>query len=274
MDSKFNASDTFFDFSNTPMLYYYLQRRVPSYFNQIPICLVSDYLEREQIRHLRSLHVPLVVFQHWPRIPFDTLDGIPNTVRHGRLANCIYRNFRPYGHVNGLEVWARRTHRIKPAVDQAASLKDALAPRGYILNKLPYVLAKKAEAEQRELVNIQTWNKAEIEGPKLDLPLKKKKKLMAKAQGARVWFFLKLRSTSQPVNYRVSYSSDRQEEGVYRAVVPENKGPTSHLIPISSQYNWHRRRIKHITVQSSIGTRFMEDAALVVFGDEMNQACF
>ena len=60
LDKNVPQPATFLDFSNTPMLYFYTQRNVPSYFNQYMQNTVDGYLQRENLKKLSA-----TMFRWW-----------------------------------------------------------------------------------------------------------------------------------------------------------------------------------------------------------------
>ena len=77
------------------MLYYYAQRKVPSYFNQSLQNEVTEKIQRINLEQTEGLDIPFVVFSHYPDNWWDNTDGVPNAIRYPVLANWIYKNYLP-----------------------------------------------------------------------------------------------------------------------------------------------------------------------------------
>ncbi len=105
MDENLLPDQTFLDFSNTPMLYYYCQRNVPSYFCQSLQNTVDDYLQIKSIENVDVKLVPVVVYSNYPSNWFDMTDGVLNTMRQYIIAEFIYRNYIPYKVLNNHSIW-------------------------------------------------------------------------------------------------------------------------------------------------------------------------
>ena len=109
LNQNFSAGSTFLDFSNSAMLYYYTNRNVPNYFLQIPQSAHNEYLQERFIEDLKNYDIPVTVFASVPSGFWDNLDGIPNTLRHYRISEYIYRNYLPAILVEPYEVWVHKS---------------------------------------------------------------------------------------------------------------------------------------------------------------------
>lgn len=97
--------ETFFDFSNTPMLYYYLEKEVPSFFFQNPQNVHSMTLQEDWVRRMPEFKVPVVLFRHDPPNWWDATDGVPNTLRHAIMSRYLQRHYRFDRTAAGYEIW-------------------------------------------------------------------------------------------------------------------------------------------------------------------------
>jgi hypothetical protein len=102
---KMNQS--FADFSNTPMLYYYLHHQSPHFFSQSPISYHSENLQKKWIEEIEKSNTKMVLFSSYPEIWFDNTDGVPNTLRHYIIAEYLFTHFRPGYILNNKTVWLR-----------------------------------------------------------------------------------------------------------------------------------------------------------------------
>ncbi|MBP6335011.1 MAG: hypothetical protein KA444_06010 [Bacteroidia bacterium] len=113
MKDHFSDTSTFLDFSNSPMLYYYLHRITPNYFCQIPHTAHNDMLQQQFLDGLNKYDIPVVVFSNVPGNYWDNLDGIPNTLRHYQISEYIYRNYNPYAILNQHSIWLKKSISLK-----------------------------------------------------------------------------------------------------------------------------------------------------------------
>ncbi|REJ80869.1 MAG: hypothetical protein DWQ44_04600 [Bacteroidetes bacterium] len=119
------ATSTFLDFSNTPMLYHYTSRIVPDYFCQLPHTAHNEKMQNKLLDNFHAYDIPVVAFSNVPYTYWDALDGIPNSVRHYRIAEYIYRNYRPETILNKHTIWVKKDAKInRGEVEEIASIKD------------------------------------------------------------------------------------------------------------------------------------------------------
>jgi hypothetical protein len=101
-------NQTFIDFANLPMLYYFTGKVSPSYFYQNPLSIHNDFLQEKFLRELSHYDAPLLVFSGFPERWWDNVDGVPNTMRHYRMAEYFYRNYEPFIIADRLCIWKRK----------------------------------------------------------------------------------------------------------------------------------------------------------------------
>jgi len=111
---NFSDTSTFLDFSNTPMLYHYLHRITPNYFCQIPHTAHNEKMQEDLLKGLNEYDIPVLIFSNVPTNFWDYLDGIPNTLRHYRISEYIYNNYKPYGILDMHSVWIKKNINLKP----------------------------------------------------------------------------------------------------------------------------------------------------------------
>jgi hypothetical protein len=114
MNKHLDKDQTFYDFSNTSMLYYYCNRKMPSYFNQIPISDIDEFLQSKTVKQLDPEKVPIVIYSSCPKNANDAFDLIPNVMRHSTIAEYIYKNYMPLGVMDHKTLWAtpKMIHKI------------------------------------------------------------------------------------------------------------------------------------------------------------------
>lgn len=115
--SELKPGETFLDFSNSPTLYYYTGKDVPSYFNQYLQNTVTEKLQFQNIEDLKGKQVPLVVFSKVEEAYFDNVDDIPNKVRHSILTHYIYKYYEPYTQLGAYKIWRKKQTRLRKKVN-------------------------------------------------------------------------------------------------------------------------------------------------------------
>lgn len=129
MNRHLASNETFLDFSNTPILYYYCERNVPGYFNQILQNSIDDDLQRKLIASIDKQAVPLVVYSSYPPTWFDGTDGVLNTVRYYQVAEYIFEHYQPLGVLNNHSIWG-----LKDQNWEEIAVKDSIVTQCIDLN--------------------------------------------------------------------------------------------------------------------------------------------
>lgn len=107
MESTLAPNETFFDFSNVPLVYFLLDRPAPIRQYEVPF-FQEPRAQREVIARLQgdlSVRAALVSF---PLRNHEAIDDIPNRVRAPLVWNYLQENFRPAYKEDGVEVWLRK----------------------------------------------------------------------------------------------------------------------------------------------------------------------
>ena len=112
LDEYLTDEQTFLNFSSTPMLYYYCQRRVPAYFCQNHQNTVDDFLQLDHLNRINPEDVP-IVFTDGPIVwqfahPRNSSDGVLHSMRQYLISEYIYKNYQPIGSINKQTVWASK----------------------------------------------------------------------------------------------------------------------------------------------------------------------
>jgi hypothetical protein len=110
VDAYLGPNERLYDFSNTPLLFFYLMNRFPSirYFH---VSLTySTELQADVIRRLSKARPKLIVFDNdsTPFIALSNWDGIPNMVRSYAISQWILDRYRPLLWSHGITIYARR----------------------------------------------------------------------------------------------------------------------------------------------------------------------
>ena len=107
--AQLRRHETFFDFTNTPLLHFLLDRRCPIRQVEVPQ-YESTELQREVISLLerdRTVRAVLVAFPHGDGAGIVDMDGVPNRERAPLVWSWIQQHFTPDVAEDGVEFWRR-----------------------------------------------------------------------------------------------------------------------------------------------------------------------
>ncbi|MDP1622350.1 MAG: hypothetical protein Q8M08_08415 [Bacteroidales bacterium] len=132
-DTYLEKNQTFFDFSNAPLLYVFADRLFPAHI--IPnLFQAADPIERFLLDrldgYLKKGQMPLVLFKQNTR--WDSIDGVPQPVRSYLVSEFIYKNYKPFAVVDNYEIWKDKMSNI--SLDQP----NRISPRFRHENKNMY----------------------------------------------------------------------------------------------------------------------------------------
>jgi hypothetical protein len=225
LDSNFDKSATFIDFSNTPMLYFYTGRKVPSYFNQYMQNGLTKYIQQENLKQISSMNIPVVLFSNAPEGWWDATDGVNNTIRYGLIADFIYRNYKPYGIFDKHDIWIKNS--LKLPTPKATDSSLVFSPKHYDLRYYPYLLAKSSDSSPKRTLFSDWKNVSECY-------------LEPSPLYNRFENFVEITLAKQLSSKKLtlSFAKDSIQLGTFsfRTVVSDQE--VSYIIPVSAQYNW------------------------------------
>ena len=236
LDANLTPEQTFLDFSNAPMLYYYCQRNVPAYFCQNLQNTVDDYLQLEHLKRLSPEKVPVVVYSNTPPNWWDNTDGVPNAMRQYLIAQYIYENYRPYGILNKRSIWVAK----EGGINGVGKVADTLIqkPQTYNYKKAAYAISKHFEAHENEgleyLVTVKPVRE-QVSNPAMTFTLIDPSMGSLPAIFAKIWI-------DNPVHnqeMKVIVSVDDGSVGTILFTTLENQN--SYMVPLSNHYLWHTR---------------------------------
>lgn len=134
IQNHLKKDETFIDFSNTPLTYFYTGKNIPSYFNQYLQNTVTDQLQIENIRTLNLNKIPIVIFSQNPESYFDHTDNIPNKVRYHLITDLIYNHYEPLTVIGKYRIWKRKNWKI----NQKQFAKYPILSEDWNLGLIPY----------------------------------------------------------------------------------------------------------------------------------------
>jgi len=225
LNTELGEEQTFLDFSNTPMLYFYTQRAVPSYFNQSIQNIVTrdgqfhNRLDREEAGY----DIPLVVFSHYPDNWWDNTDGVPNSIRYQNICKEIYEHYAPYQIVAGYQVWKKK----ELIADDFKVDSTFFYPRQFKLHQYPSYFHM---PEENNTPTTQ-WKPYGFD--------KNSYGVVIGGLEARIGQYLEItfKADHREETFEVTYLKKGKPLGSYTFLT--KKGYRKYSIPLWSQYNWH-----------------------------------
>ncbi|RFC55895.1 hypothetical protein [Brumimicrobium aurantiacum] len=163
LDKELTEEQTFLDFSNTPMLYYYTGREVPGYFCQNLQNSIDDYSQLNLLQHLSPSKIPVVVFSSYPKTWFDATDGIPNEMRYYLISEYIYQNYKPYGIISEKSIWVAKDFKLN---NEKSIEQDSLIdlPKEYNYKKAAHLIHGYHQRDDfKELKKVNYWNTDQLD---------------------------------------------------------------------------------------------------------------
>lgn len=241
LDKNFEKDATFIDLSNTPMLYFYTKRRVPSYFNQYMQNTVTENLQRTNIGYLQGLNVPIAIFSNEPEIWWDCTDGVPNPLRYNIMTEYVYKNYEPLCVLNGHYIWVKKGVAVVVPDEQKVTPEFIKKPKSYDLRKYPYVLARSKQMASGT-VRCKSWSNADS---------------ILSLQGSDFsdkynnYLLLAINNTAGVnVEITLKYSGAGVELGSFKFIALSSGKTEFYAIPLSAQYNWLKQDVDAIAITS------------------------
>ncbi|HLG35113.1 MAG TPA: hypothetical protein VI757_09555 [Bacteroidia bacterium] len=267
-DKFLKPEETFADFSNTPMLYYYLHRANPHFFSQSPLSYHSEGLQRKYIDEIKTNNPKILLFSSYPSTWFDNTDGVANTLRHYRIAEYLFRHYRPAFVLSKSYVWLRNDLPISEqmAVAKIDSVHDAaiVSPVFYI-GSLAYVWGK---YDQQFLSSKYETVRVVLERAEVVSNENEKKILFTPVTDRQSSCYLLIRAekkTEKKTEIVANYGSGKNKSGGFVFLLSDTK-MSDYVIRISSQYNWSQVENDWLTI-SPIGGDVTIEKILFLKGD-------
>ena len=113
LDGTLRPNQTFLELLNMSLLYTVLEREVPGQFFLPSMFYATDSVQDSYLARLQAFggseRVPVVLLPvPNSRTWHSYIDGIPNALRSYRIAEHVYRQYVPFGVMDGVTVWVSR----------------------------------------------------------------------------------------------------------------------------------------------------------------------
>lgn len=132
LKQQLKPNETFFDFSNSPLLYYHTEKKIPAYFSQSLQYIVDLYLQKECIKQIKNTKIPWIVYSRTYEAFGDNIDGVPNNIRYYSIASYLIDNYIPAGNKGLFYLWKRKNNK------EIDSINHGVRPENWKLGLMPY----------------------------------------------------------------------------------------------------------------------------------------
>ena len=240
---KLSPDQTFYDFSNTPGLFYYLQKSPPQYFAHT-IAITNERLQNHQIQYLKNNDVPYLIYSHVPRTWWDDTDGVPNEVRFYAIAEYLFQRYRPEKVIGNYFMWKK--------TNEQERYKSRLNPQNFKLGFLPYLLGKQNDTINYSRVDIvQITNSHAIE-------------VSLNAYTSPAFLNVKILNPSKQNKGFVEYYRNDTLQGTYEFSMVPSEVPVYYMVRLSMQYNWFATQPDRILVRFPLQQSKLEKMELLI----------
>jgi len=128
ISANLKADETFIDFANQPMLYYYTQKITPSFFYQSPLSMHNDYLQKRFLENLGNYKTPLLLFSSFPihdgAWEYNSIDWVPNALRHYQIAEYLFQQYQPFVIVGNYCLWKSKQSNLENNITHLFTWKN------------------------------------------------------------------------------------------------------------------------------------------------------
>lgn len=112
-DSLLTEDQTFIDFANITSLYFFTDRKRPSYVGQTPSLLTNLYSQQNYLEEVSKYDCPLAILGTTENSYLQQMAGVPHNVRYYKIAEYIYQNYRPLVKFDEFVVWCKNSYYYK-----------------------------------------------------------------------------------------------------------------------------------------------------------------
>tara|TARA_R110002072_G_scaffold123595_1_gene258893 strand:- start:233 stop:3136 length:2904 start_codon:yes stop_codon:yes gene_type:complete len=269
LQSYLHGEESFYDFSNSPLLYALAQKKLPSHHME-KLAQVSDNLQNNVLVRLREEHdegrLPLTIFRQ-NNSSWDAVDGVNSEITSYRMAEFVYENFVPCVNIDNYEIWLSRKvdvegscedhirrhwpeHDKRPNPDKKGLNPIIQVPQVFELRQLPYVWANYddadpitsiADAQDIEIVPVSGWEDRQFELQILQV--------LASKSGS--YIHLKIRSEKEGVA-ELSYANGNG----FRFDILSG-GARDYLIRVSAQHAWYKEEFQTMLLRSEFSIELL-----------------
>lgn len=247
LDNNLKKDQSFIDFSNTPMLYYYCQRKVPGYFNQNLQNTVDDFLQLQYLKNVDTYKYPVVVFSNYPPNWFDKTDGVPNAMRYYLIADFIFSNYKPFRIISNKSIWVAKNKNFKTEITQI----DTIINQHHIFNyqHSARFLGEFLYNEKNEFFDVIHYSKTEDNKENYNFSINLDTKHL---NNRNLFLLLEIETENE---YEINYLHLRSEDKYLgHFVFNLNKGTYRYAVRLSNNYLFHILQVNQLILDKQKGT--------------------
>lgn len=253
MNDNLGGEQTFLDFTDSPMLYYFTQKRTPSYFFQNPICSHNDFLQEYFVKDLANYDIPYVIFS---RTSGPRTEHAPTHFLRYKIAEYIYQNYSPHLLIDGYRIWKKNALNKGTPDTNKVLLKDdtEIYPDHILLTKLPHIWGTYDQNLKDESVLFNdTKNRPIASGnsDSLSIPLS-----IDKTKGNHLVLHLNFNADTVQTLKIILKDDLGVQSALEFDLVPSEKEEI-YLIRVSSLYKWYAGKIEKIILENQ-GTKAIQ----------------
>lgn len=251
LDTTIVKKATFIDFSNTPMLFFYTKRYPSSYFNQTLLSITTEKLQDFAIQKFSELDCPVVIYSNHPRIFWDNVDGVPNTLRHFKIADYIHRNYVPYKIINNSFVLLKKESAKYINQNMVHCIIDTLIPDSAFFEPRITDLGKLAFLWSDNFVSKNNYTDDSIFIP--DAGTDKRKHSFRINNDTKKHSFLEIAfndKINDETTIKIDYGNNEKVNGTFTLIRKPGDEGNKYIIPLSTHYNWIIKNNNFISVEN------------------------
>lgn len=156
-DTLLNDKQTFLDFANVTSMYLLTGRERPAYVGQMPSLLTDLYSQEQFLKEIAEYDCPLAVLGTTVQSYLQQMIGIPHNIRYYKIAEYIYRNYRPLVKFDEIAVWCKKD--LYTQYSNIIRTSQALSPKNFSLIDYGYDFTSDSnEKNKREYKPFHSFN--------------------------------------------------------------------------------------------------------------------
>lgn len=262
LDQNLKKDETFLDFSNTPMLYYYTNRKSLGYFCQNLQNTVDDFLQLSYIKNLKTNKVPITVFSSSPASWFDNTDGIPNVMRYYLISEHIYKNYKPYAIISNKRIWMEKDYEISNQKDiQVDTLANQVEVYDYKKTAF-YIFDFYKKNNFKDLIKVQELNQINEQAISTE-------NLKDYPHHAYLLIEFETESQDKLITFSARDSADKELD-IFKFELLDSKDK-SYMLRISNSYHWQNSTVKSLQFGNYSGSPLPKIKKVTLLKDIRNE---
>lgn len=108
LNTLLEKNQTFLDFANVTSMYLLTERNRPAYVGQLPSLLTDLYSQEQFLQKISEYDCPVAILGTTSHSYLQQMIGIPHNIRYYKIAEYIYKNYRPIIGFDEIAVWCKK----------------------------------------------------------------------------------------------------------------------------------------------------------------------